>query len=387
MSNHGLLVVGSGPGGVSAAMAYRAADGDGRVRLVTADPDLPYERPPLSKDFLRGDTDVDAVFLHPAPEYADHRIELIQSCQVRGLSVAERFAELDDGTRLDYDACVLATGSAPVGLPVPGADRPHVHLLRSLQDADALRTAAASATRAVVAGSGFIGCEAAASLAARGLPVTLITEEQRPHQARLGEWAARRIEEWLRDCGVELMTGNRLAEISDSTVRTEGHHSIAADLVLLATGVRPRTELARAAGLTIGRGRVRVDASMRTSANGVYAVGDVAFAHNASAGRELAVEHWGDAMAMGEIAGQQAAGQSAEWSAAPGFWSTIGDHTLKYSAWGDGFDDAAPVEGDGGFTVWYGKAGRVVGVLTSERDYDYDRGQQLVEQNAEWSAR
>jgi 3-phenylpropionate/trans-cinnamate dioxygenase ferredoxin reductase subunit len=387
MSDLGLLVVGSGPGGVSAAMGYRAAGGAGPVRLVTADPDLPYERPPLSKDFLRGDTDADGVALHPEQDYVDRGIELIRSRAVRALSAAEKRAELDDGTRLDYRACVLATGSAPIGLPVPGADLRHVHTLRSLQDAHALRTAAASATRAVVAGSGFIGCEAAASLAARGLPVTLVTEEQRPHEARLGEWAAQRIEEWLRDCGVELVTGDRVAEISDFAVRTEAGHSVAADLVLLATGVRPRTDLARAAGLAFGRGRVHVDSSMRTSADDVYAVGDVAFAYNTSAGRELAVEHWGDAMAMGEIAGRQAAGQSAEWSDAPGFWSTIGDHTLKYSAWGDGFDDAAAVEGDGGFTVWYGKAGQMVGVLTSERDSDYDRGRQLVEQNAEWGAR
>jgi NADPH-dependent 2,4-dienoyl-CoA reductase/sulfur reductase-like enzyme len=124
---------------------------------------------------------------------------------------------------------------------------------------------------------------------------------------------------------------------------------------------------------------------MRTSADHVYAVGDAVLADNTSAGRAVAVEHWGDAMTMGEIAGRQAAGHAAEWSQSPGFWSTIGGRTLKYSAWGDGFDEAQVVErGDGAFTVWYGKRGQVAGVLTYRSDRDYERGQRLVEQSAPW---
>ena len=385
MTDHGLVVIGSGPGGVSAAVAYRQADGDGPARIITTDADAPYERPPLSKDFLRGESEAVDALLHPRSLYADLGIELVLDRPVTDLVPEHNLVVLGDGSRLDYRACVLATGSDPVGLPIAGADRPQVHTLRSLRDARTLRTAAAGATCAVVAGSGFIGCEAATSLAARGLPVTLITDEPRPHGARLGEWVGERIEAWLRGCGVDVVTGERLELISETAITTDSGTEITADLVLLATGVRPCADLAEGADLDIECGRVRVDAAMRTSADNIYAVGDVALAHNTSAGRRISVEHWGDAMTMGEIAGAGCAGETAEWSQAPGFWSTIGDHTLKYSAWGDGFDQTRVVEHDDGrFTVWYGNDGHVAGVLTHRSDSAYERGQRLVEQNAAW---
>jgi NADPH-dependent 2,4-dienoyl-CoA reductase/sulfur reductase-like enzyme len=203
-----------------------------------------------------------------------------------------------------------------------------------------------------VIGSGFIGCEAAASLAIKGLDVTLVTDEDIPHQARLGEAAGRRIAGWLLALGVTLRTG---------TKATEG--------TLMAVGVESE--------------RIPVDAGMRTSRDGVYAAGDLVSAHNASAGRPLAVEHWGEALNMGEIAGRNAAGEDRAWDVAPGFWSTIGTHTLKYAAWGDGFDEARMVEhARGAFTVWYGREGTTVGVLTHDRDEDYERGKSLVETGA-----
>lgn len=386
MPQHGLLVIGSGPGGVAAATAYRAAGADGPVTLVSADPDPPYERPPLSKDVLRGESRPDDVYLHPAAFYADQQIDLHLNSRVRALGVEDQIVRLQSGAEVGYDTCVLATGSAPVRPPIPGAGLPCVHVLRSRVDGIALRDAASRAGRVVVAGSGFIGCEAAASLAARGLDVVLVTTERRPQQARLGSWAGDRIADWLRAVGVELVTEDRIAEVSadrDTRVRTAAGRTVRADLVLLAVGVRPQGELAAAAGLRVHDGRVRVDASMRSSAPQVLAVGDVALAHNASAGRAIAVEHWGDALTMGEIAGQVAAGDEAQWSQAPGFWSTIGDHTLKYAAWGDGFD-GVDLDGDesGRFAVRYTRAGHPVGVLTHQDDAAYERGQQLVEAGA-----
>ncbi|WP_375475611.1 NAD(P)/FAD-dependent oxidoreductase [uncultured Jatrophihabitans sp.] len=385
MTVDGLLVIGSGPAGVSAAEAYREHGGAGPVRIVSADIDPPYNRPPLSKDFLRGEVDAASTALHDDGFYAERDIELLLGRRVAELLVAERAATLDDGRRLPYAACVLATGSVPIRPPIPGADEPRAMVLRSLRDADALRKAAETADRVVVAGSGFIGCEAAASLAARGLDVTLLTSEQRPHQARLGDWAAERIALWLRAAGVTLITGERVAQLSAAEVRTDTGRSLGADLVLFATGVRPQAQLAVAAGLAIERGRVRVDASMRTTGDRVFAAGDVAHADNASAGRAISVEHWGDAMTMGEIAGRNAAGDDGRWSEPPGFWSTIGDRTLKYCAWSDGFDDVrVDADPNGAFTVWHGKDGVVVGVLTVDHDEDYERGQQLVQAGAPW---
>jgi 3-phenylpropionate/trans-cinnamate dioxygenase ferredoxin reductase component len=151
----------------------------------------------------------------------------------------------------------------------------------------------------------------------------------------------------------------------------------------MAAGVQPSAGLASDAGLEIENDRVKTDARMRTSDEHVYAAGDVAFAYNTAAQRHLAVEHWGEALNMGEVAGRAIAGEDAQWDVAPGFWSTIGEHTLKYVAWGDGYDDARLVDhGAGAFTVWYGKDGTTVGVLTHECDEDYEHGRELIEAKA-----
>jgi len=156
-------------------------------------------------------------------------------------------------------------------------------------------------------------------------------------------------------------------------------------VVVMAAGVAPRGELAAAAGLELCRGAVPVNAAMCTTLDALYAAGDVAFAENAAAGRSLRVEHWGDALGQGEVAGRSAAGEEARWDAVPGFWSTIGDHVLKYAAWGDGFDQSRlEHHGGGAFTAWYGRDGRIVGVLTHETDEDYERGRSLIAEGAPW---
>jgi NADPH-dependent 2,4-dienoyl-CoA reductase/sulfur reductase-like enzyme len=236
----------------------------------------------------------------------------------------------------------------------------------------------------VVVGSGFIGCEAAASLSMRGIAVTLVSDEDIPHATRLGEEAGRRIQGWLEEHRVQLELGHGVDAIECGvTVRTPTAALPDADLVLMASGVRPRGELAEAAGLATHAGRIVVDERMRASAHGVLAAGDVAWARNAAAGRHLGVEHWGDALAMGEIAGRTAAGEDATWDEAPGFWSTIGTRTLKYVAWGDGYDEARFAQRPaGGWSVWYGRDGVTVGVLAHDADEDYERGRELVESGA-----
>jgi NADPH-dependent 2,4-dienoyl-CoA reductase/sulfur reductase-like enzyme len=235
----------------------------------------------------------------------------------------------------------------------------------------------------VVIGSGFIGCEAAAPLAGQGLEVTVVSQERVPQGERLGEQAGQRIAGWLRELGVQLIGGASVAGIENGNlVRLDGRDPVWADLVLAATGITPMVPLAEDAGVDLERGRVVVSASMRTSVAGLYAAGDVAHAYNAAAGRHLPVEHWGEAIAMGEVAGASCAGAATkEWAQAPGFWSEIGPHALKYAAWGDGyagirFDD----HGGGAFTSWYlSEDDRVVGLLTHEADEDYEHGQHLVE--------
>jgi len=376
-----LIVVGGGPAALEAARAYREAGAGGEVVLVSADDFLPYNRPPLSKDFLRGESEEDVLPLEDGGFYRHHGIEVRLGTRARALDTGRRVVTLGDGETLSYGRCILATGASPKPLPVPVADGSSVRYLRSRHQGRELREAAAEARSAVVVGSGFIGCEAAASLARRGLAVTLVSMEDGPQATRLGEAASGILRGWLEDDGVSLRLGAQVEAIEAGRVRLAGQASAEGDLLLVAGGVEPEVGIAARAGLAVEAGRVQVDAHMRSSVAGVLAAGDVAFAFNAAAGRRLAVEHWGEALAMGQVAGRTAAGLEASWAEVPGFWSTIGDRTLKYAAWGDGFDDASLVDHESGaFTVWYSQEGVTVGVLTHDADDDYERGRHLIEQ-------
>lgn len=377
-----LLIIGGGPAAHAALRAYRKAGSAGRVVMVSEDTAPPYNRPPLSKDFLRGESDEDALPLEPPYFYGDGRTQLMLAESVIALDARSKTVRTGSGDEIHYEQCIIASGCEPAKLDVPGVDT--VLRLRWLDQARRLRDRAQAARSAVVIGSGFIGCEAAASLAHRGLPVTMVSTETSPQLRRLGPAAAALITGWLESAGVRIhreaevvgVGAGRVVRLSDGTV-------LSADLVLSAVGVTPRIELAEQAGAELRRGRVLVDQGMRTSVPGLFAAGDVAMAYNTGARRHLAVEHWGEAERMGEIAGTTAAGEPDQWSNPPGFWSEIGDHTLKYAGWGDGFDEAVPVHhDDGGLTVWYVKDDVTVGVLTSRADDDYDRGQALISAGA-----
>jgi NADPH-dependent 2,4-dienoyl-CoA reductase/sulfur reductase-like enzyme len=373
VSEDGLIVVGSGPAGVAAAESFREHNTSGRVRILTTDRDLPYARPPLSKEYLRGQTD--DVGLHPQQWFDDKTIELVHNTTVDGLDLAERSVRAGD-RRFRYDALILACGAAPVAPPIPGGAR--ARLLRSLADAAALREAAKDASSAVVIGAGFIGCEAAASLALRGMSVTLVAPETLPQEARLGSAAAERLRELVIQAGARYVGGVAVEEINDVGLRLDNGVTIDCDLILAATGVTPQHRLAADAGLDVRDSRVVVDTHMSTSTKGVYAAGDVALARHAAAGRHLAIEHWQDATDQGAIAGTSAAGKRATWDGVPGFWSTIGEATIKYHAWGDGYQRSRMLSHPDGFTVWYEADDAVVGVLTHNADDDYDLGQRLI---------
>jgi len=384
----GLVVVGGGPAGHSAAAAYRKHGGQGQVVIISADGEAPYQRPPLSKGFLRGETSEDALPMESPEYYADNGIELWLADSVVGIDLAAGVLTTSANRAVAFGACVLATGCRPATLPVPGGDHPEVLRLRFLQQARLLRRAANEAGSAVIVGSGFIGCEAAASLAARGLDVTMLSMEELPQIDRLGRAAAGRIAGWLGEAGVRLVGAARVSDIYDGRIVHTADGAFEADLILTAAGIEPRSELAEQAGLAVEAGRIVVDERMATAVAGVYAAGDVALADNPTAGRRLRVEHWGEALRMGEVAGANAAGADETWTDVPGFWSEIGDRTLKYAAWGDGFDRDDMVDhGDGGFTVWYSQDGRAVGVLTHRADGDYERGQELIAGGASLTAR
>ncbi|HEY6711446.1 MAG TPA: FAD-dependent oxidoreductase [Rubrobacter sp.] len=377
-----LVIIGAGPAGLATARAYREGGGRGPLTMLTTEPYAPYRRPPLTKEYLRGEASREDLPIQSDGWYEKQGVELRLVTSVGAIDRERRIVITDEGEELSYAVCVLATGSEPVRPPVPGGDDPEILTMRTVENSSRLQDRVGKGDRAVVIGSGFIGCEAAASLSMRGAAVTLASHEQSPQRKRLGDGVGERIEDWLRDFGVALHLGARIEGVE----RTDGGFAVHLDdgdtldtgTVLFATGVRPRIQLAAEAGLEVDHGII-TDSSMRTSASGIYAVGDIAQAYNESAGRHLSVEHWGDALEHGRIAGTVIAGGEAAWSRIPGFWSTIGDKRLKYWAWGDGWDEQVFEDGGEAFTVWYGKEGMLVGVLSHGTDEDYQRGRGLIE--------
>jgi 3-phenylpropionate/trans-cinnamate dioxygenase ferredoxin reductase subunit len=378
-----IVIVGGGPAGLATARAYREAGGDGAVELVCGEPHLPYERPPLTKDLLRGESGVEELPIEEPSFYAEHDIAVRLGVRATGIHREARCLRVG-GEVVRYDAVVLATGSVAVRPPIRGADDPALHTIRTVEDALAVREAAVVGARVVVVGAGFIACEAAASLARRGVQTTLVAPEEVPQAPRLGDRAGELLAEWLAEAeGVDVRLGTEIEAVSPHELLLAGGERVPADLIVLATGVRPASELAADAELELEDGAIAVDEHMRTADLAVLAVGDVAAAVNLAAGRRLHVEHWGDALAHGEIAGRVLAGEDASWSSAPGFWSTVGDHTLKHAAWGDGFDQAAvEADGDGRLVVRYLRDGATVGLLAVGDDDAYEAAQAELERRA-----
>jgi 3-phenylpropionate/trans-cinnamate dioxygenase ferredoxin reductase subunit len=383
-----LLIVGGGPAGLAAARAYRKLRREGEVAIVADEHRMPYERPPLTKELLRGEIGFDQLAIEDEDWLTDQRVQLISGRAVT-LDAGERTITLSGGRQLAYTTCLLATGGEPTRLPIPGADHPRVRVVRTADHVRELLVRLNEGARVTIIGSGFIGCEIAASLRMRGHPVELVSDESAPNVARLGAEAAEIIRGWLSEDGVTLTLGapvDRIEPGGNAATVVAGDQRIEADVIVMASGVSPRSELAVQAGLDLDAGAIGVDAAMRTGCDGLLAAGDVCKAFNLTAVRALRVEHWGDALAQGKIAGATAAGRDAGWDSVPGFWSTIGIRTLKYAAWGDGYEQThSERHGNGAFTVWYGTAGTIVGVLTHDADADYERGGRLIAEGARWN--
>jgi NAD(P)H-nitrite reductase large subunit len=382
-----IVIVGGGPAAHAAAGAYREAGGALAVRILAAEPGLPYERPPLTKEYLRGESSRGDLLLAHADWYHDRGVIVECDAEVVDLDLEAGEARSGDGRAWSFDRCLLASGARPLLPDIPGADGPDVRTVRTIADSEQLR--ALGECSVVVAGSGFIGCEAASSLTALGARVTMATLESSPQLGRLGEEASARIGSWLAEEGVDVIGEAELtqvvAEPGGSLVRFKGGSEVGADAVILALGIARNDELAARAGVRTDDG-VLVDAAMVSSNPRLLACGDVVAAQNAAAGRRLRVEHWGEALNMGKVAGRTLARCEARWDVAPGFWSAIGERTLKYVGWGDGWDEVRFAPGPGeSFVARYGRDGELVGVLAHGDDDAYERGRCEVEERRAWS--
>jgi 3-phenylpropionate/trans-cinnamate dioxygenase ferredoxin reductase component len=328
------MIVGGGLAGAKAAQTLREEGFDGRVVLLGEEDVAPYERPPLSKDYLRGDAGRDAIWAQEEGWYEANDVELRTSTRAAELALASSEVVLDGGERIGYDQLLLATGSAARRLPIDGAELDGVHLLRTVADSDALREALTPGVRVVVIGAGWIGCEVAASAKQRGADVTMVAPEDVPLERVLGSEVGAVFREVHASRGVELVLGTGVEAIEGSGrvsgVRTTGGRTLGADLVVVGVGAAPRTELAAAAGLTVQDG-VLTDDRLRTSAPNVFAAGDIARAQHPILGETIRVEHWGTALEQGPAAARNMLGRDLAYDRIPYFFSDQYDVGMEYA--------------------------------------------------------
>jgi 3-phenylpropionate/trans-cinnamate dioxygenase ferredoxin reductase component len=328
------MIVGGGLAGAKAAQTLREEGFDGRVVLLGEEDVAPYERPPLSKDYLRGDAGRDAIWAQEEGWYEAHDVELRTSTRAAELALASSEVVLDGGERIGYDQLLLATGSAARRLPIDGAELDGVHLLRTVADSDALREALTPGVRVVVIGAGWIGCEVAASAKQRGADVTMVAPEDVPLERVLGSEVGAVYREVHASRGVELVLGTGVEAIEGSGrvsgVRTTGGRTLGADLVVVGVGAAPRTELAAAAGLKVQDG-VLTDDRLRTSAPNVFAAGDIARAQHPILGETIRVEHWGTALEQGPAAARNMLGRDLAYDRIPYFFSDQYDVGMEYA--------------------------------------------------------
>jgi len=309
------VIVGGGMAGAIAAQTLREEGFDGKITLLGQEPNAPYERPPLSKDYLQGKAERDSIFVHPEPWYAEHAVELSLGSAVTSLDPASRTVTTATGERMSYDKLLLATGSKPRHLDVPGADLDGAYYLRNVEDSDGLKIKFADANRVVIIGAGWIGLETAAAARAAGLDVTLLVSGDLPLEHVLGPEVAPIFDELHRSHGVDLRYRTTAVELTGrhgtvTGVMLSDGTRIDADMIIVGVGVAPRTELAAAAGLKIDNGIV-VDEHLRTSDPDIFAAGDIAQTYSPRLGRHIRVEHWANARRQGAVAARAMLGQDA----------------------------------------------------------------------------
>ncbi|HEU5357755.1 MAG TPA: FAD-dependent oxidoreductase [Gemmatimonadales bacterium] len=322
-----IVILGAGAAGAAAAERLRREGYGGPLTLVDAEPDGPVDRPNLSKDYLAGTAPEAWIPLFPDDWFSRHRITRRFGVRAGAIDPAARVVTLADGERLSFDRLLIATGADPARLPIPGADLPHVHTLRSLGDSRTLIAAAAKARRAVIVGSGFIGLEVAASLRARGLEVDVVTPDSRPLQLQLGSELGGFVRQLHEEHGVRFHLRAGVEAITPGGVRLVGGGQVPAELVVLGVGVRPAVGIASAAGLTVDGG-ILVDEFLETSVPGIFAAGDVARWPDPRSGGRVRVEHWAVAQRQGQVAALNLLGGREPFRAVPFFWSQHYDVTI-----------------------------------------------------------
>jgi NADPH-dependent 2,4-dienoyl-CoA reductase/sulfur reductase-like enzyme/nitrite reductase/ring-hydroxylating ferredoxin subunit len=364
-----IVIVGGGAAGFAGAEMLRRQEYRGSIVMLSNDTAPPVDRPNLSKDYLAGSAPEDWLPLRPEVFYPEASIDLRLKTEVTSIDTKARNVVLADGKTVSYDRLLLATGAEPLRLPIPGADQPHVHVLRSLADCRAIIASVDGARRAIVIGASFIGLEAAASLRARDIEVHVVGLEQRPMERVLGPAMGDFVRALHEEHGVIFHLGDTVTAIDGNRATLKSGGMIEADVVVVGVGVRPRLALAERCGLAIDRG-VTVNAYLETSVPGIYAAGDIARWPDPHSGENIRVEHWVVAERQGQTAARNMLGQREVFDAVPFFWSQHYEVPINYVGHAEKWDEIA-IDGDiaaKDCLLQYKSGGRVLAVASIYRD-------------------
>lgn len=338
-----IVIIGAGAAGVAAAEMLRRCGYAGPIKIFDQLDTAPVDRPNLSKDYLAGTAEEAWVYLRPDDFYTSHNIELVSGQRIARIDTKARNVVTADGATVKFSALLLATGSSPIHLPIPGGDLPSAHYLRTLDDSKAIIAAAQNGKRAVMIGASFIGLEVAASLRARNVDVTVVAPESLPLERILGTELGTMVKELHESNGVSFKLGAKVKSISADSVQLADGTSLPADFVVIGVGVRPEVSLAQEAGLTVDNGVV-VNANLETSAPGIFAAGDIASWPDPRVG-QIRVEHWVVAQRQGQTAARNMLGANEPFTLTPFFWSRHYDLQINYVG-RSSKDDSRRVDGN-----------------------------------------
>lgn len=382
------VIVGANLAGGRAAFALRTEGFTGRVVLIGAEPDPPYERPPLSKEFLRGDFTRERLYIAKPEVYEQQNLELRLGVRATSVHTQQRAVELETGERIPYDKLLLATGASPRKLTVPGSDLEGIYELRTIEDAAQIAGELEPERRLCVVGAGFVGAEIAASAKMKGLDVTVIEALPVPLLRALGDEMGGIYADIHRDHGVHLHTNEAIDNFQGQTrverVITNAARGIDCDFVVVGVGVEPATGLAEEAGIDVDNG-ILVNEYCETSAADVYACGDVANYFHPLLGHRLRVEHWSNAQNQAVAAAKSMLGVREPYVDIPWFWSDQYDLNLQYVGHATTWDEVA-LRGDvtgRKFTAFYIEGGKLRAALAVNRHRDIRHARELIRQGVE----
>jgi 3-phenylpropionate/trans-cinnamate dioxygenase ferredoxin reductase subunit len=386
------LLIGGGMGSAHCAAELRKRGADGSILLAGREPEPPYERPPLSKEYMRGEASREDAYVNPTGWYEQNGVELLTGLNVMSLDPAARTAKLQGGEEVGFGKALLATGAMVNILRVEGAENEGIHYLRAFGNSDAIRADAEAAEHVVLIGGSYIGTEVAASLTAKGVKCTIVMMEDVALSRVFGEDAGRWFQQTIEDHGVAVHASEELEAFEGdgrvTAVLTKSGRAIECDAVVVGAGVRPDAMLAQRAGLEVDDGIV-CDSKLETSAEGIYAAGDCCSYDSVVHGRRIRVEHWDVAMQQGMHAARNMLGEDRDYDVVPYFFSDLADWaSLEYVGPARDWDEEVwRGDRDGGeFSVWYLKDGRVAGALSVGRSEDLAEARRMLADGVDVSA-